>query len=156
MRFPSERTTFSPGFTLIELLVVLVLMGLLGSIVFLSVSTGILSSREKRFVQDFRQTLNRARMVSLSSGQPAQFLIDSERRAYSLNGRKWQDIPETMQVEGEKIAEVSPGVFGVTFYPDGSSSGAELDLRWENGDTDRISVDRLLGLITTEHIGHGA
>ncbi len=141
----------SSGFTLIELLVVLVLLGLLSSLVFLSVTGGILGSEEKRFCQDFRYTLLRARAASLLRGEAVTFQINRGKRAYSMDGRKWLEIPETVQVEGNEITEMGNGLFGITFYPDGSSSGARLDLRWSDGNVDRIFVGRLFGQVKMIH-----
>ncbi len=142
----------SKGFTLVELLVVLVLIGIFSSLVFVSVAGGILRSEENRFIQSFTQTLVRARSASLGRGEAVRFFIDGESRTFCVEGRKWQNIPESIKVEGEGVGEVEPGVYAVTFYPDGSSSGGEIDLRWEGGRLDRIVIDRFLGLIHMERI----
>ncbi len=138
------------GFTLIELLVVMLLIGIVSAMVFVTVSSGFLKSSEKKFVQDFRQTITRARSASLARGIPIFFLIDGENRKYSIKGKKWKDIPESIQVEGSGIGQYRPGVFHVIFYPDGSSSGGEIDLKWSSGRIDRITIDRLLGIISVE------
>jgi len=140
------------GFTLIELLVVLVLVGLLSSLVFVSVSGGLLKSEEKRFVNGFTQDISRARSSALGSGRAAVLIIDGENRRYSINRRHWKDIPETLQVEGEGIADISESEYGIIFYPDGSASGGEIDIKWTSGVTDRVTVDKLLGIIRLEHI----
>ncbi len=153
MRRARVKQIGNSGFTLLELLVVLVLAGFLGSLVFMSVAGGILGSEERRFVQDFKYSLLRARSASLLRGEAVLFLINRDRRAFSMDGKKWREIPKAVQVEGGEIAEIEPGLFGITFYPDGSSSGAELDLRWSNGNVDSISVDRLFGQIKMVHVG---
>ncbi len=140
------------GFTLIELLVVLVLVGLLSSLVFVSVAGGLLKSEEKRFVNGFTQDISRARASALGSGRAAVLVIDGEQRRYSINRRRWKDIPETLQVEGEGIADISDTEYGIIFYPDGSSSGGEIDIKWNSGAIDRITVDKLLGIISMEHV----
>lgn len=138
------------GFTLLELLVVLVLVGLLSSLVFVSVAGGLFRSEERRFVQSLTQTLRRARTASLGRGEVVRFLIDGERRVFSLEGQRWKDIPEEVQVEGEGVAEIRPGVYGIVFYPDGSASGGVIDLKWADGHTDQVRVGRLLGLVRME------
>ncbi len=142
----------SNGFTLLELLVVLILIGLLSGMVFVSISGGILRSQERRFVLSFQHALVRARAAALARGKLVRFLIDSNKRAYSIDGKGWEEIPETIQVEGEGVAEISEGVYGVIFYPDGSTSGGEIDLKWQKGQIDRITVDRLLGIIKIKHL----
>lgn len=140
------------GFTLLELLVVLVLIGFMSSLVFVAVTSGILRSEDARFVQSFRQNLVHARAASLGRGEIVRFLIDGEERVIFFEGGKRYKIPETIQVEGSGVAEVAPRVFAVFFYPDGSSSGGEIDLRWEDGSMDRVIVDKLLGIIQMEHV----
>jgi general secretion pathway protein H len=140
------------GFTLIELLVVLVLIGFMSSLVFVAVTGGIFRSEDARFVQAFRQNLVHARAASLGRGELVRFLIDGEERVIFFEGGRRYRIPETIQVEGSGVAEVLPGVFAVFFYPDGSSSGGEIDLRWEDGSLERVTVDRLLGIIRMEHV----
>jgi general secretion pathway protein H len=140
------------GFTLIELLVVLVIISILSSMVFVAVASGIFKSKENRFIQSFEQNLIRSRSASLGRGEAVRFFIDGDSRTFCAEGLKWQSIPESIQVEGEGVGEVEPGVYAVTFYPDGSSSGGEIDLKWEGGRIDRIVIDRFLGLIDIEHI----
>lgn len=142
----------SKGFTLVELLVVLILIGIFSSLVFVAVASGILRSEENRFIQSFSQTLVRARSASLGRGEAVRFFIDGESRAFCIEGLKWQNIPESIKIEGEGVGEVEPGIYSVTFYPDGSSSGGEIDLKWEGGRVDRIVIDRFLGLIRMERI----
>lgn len=139
------------GFTLIELLVVLVLVGILSSLVFVSVSSGIFRSKESRFIQSFTQSLVRARSASLGRGKVVRFLINGEEREFCIEGRKWQDIPKSIQIEGKGIGKVRSDVYAITFYPDGSSSGGEIDLKKEDGRTGQIRVDKLLGLIHMEY-----
>ncbi len=152
MSCPSQKVWPDPGFTLIELLVVLVLIGLLSSLVFVSVAGGLLKSQERRFVTGFFQDISRARASALGSGRAVVLVIDGEKRRYSIDRRHWKDIPETLQVEGEGIADISDNEYGIIFYPDGSSSGGEIDIKWNSGVTDRIVVDKLFGLIRKERI----
>jgi len=142
----------SKGFTLIELLVVLVLIGIFSSLVFVAVASGILRSEENRFIQSFTQALTRAKSASLGRGEAVRFFIDGESRTFCVEGLKWKDIPESIQVEGKGVGEVEPGIHAVIFYPDGSSSGGEIDLKWEGGRMDRIVIDRFLGLVRMERI----
>jgi general secretion pathway protein H len=117
-----------------------------------AVTGGILRSEDARFVQAFRHNLVHARASSLGRGELVRFLIDGEERVISFEGGRRYRIPETIQVEGTGVAEVQPGVFAIFFYPDGSSSGGEIDLRWEDGSLDRVKVDKLLGIIRMEHV----
>ena len=104
-------------------------------------------------MDEFQQSLLRTRSRSLSRGKSVRFLIDSENRKFSIEGGSREfDIPQEVQVEGEGIGEIDTGIYGITFYPDGSSSGGEIDLTWEDGTVIRFSVDKLLGIIKQEKI----
>ena len=140
------------GFTLIELLIVLVLIGSISALVFIAVGSGMLKTKESRFVAQFTQALVQARSASLARGEVVRFVIYGSEREYSVLGKRTGQIPKTIQVEGNGINELSPGVYAVYFFPDGSSSGGEIDLKWSNGPIDRVDIDRFLGIIRTRHI----
>ena len=140
----------SKGFTLFELLVVMVLIGISCSLVFVSVSSGVLKSRENQFVNEFIATIKRTRSASLLQGKIMAFIINREKREFYMEGEKHHSIPKTIQVEGNNILELEPGMFGIFFFPDGSSSGGAIDLIRENGAKKAITVHRLLGLIKLE------
>ncbi len=139
----------SEGFTLVELLVVMVLIGLLSGLIFTSVGSSIFKTEEKRFVQDFLQGLNRARAASLGRGTAVRFVIDGTERTFYMDAKKKKKIPEGVQIEGEGIAEFGENTFGIIFFPDASSSGGELDLKLGDGQVEKVTVSRLLGVITS-------
>lgn len=140
----------APGFTLVELLVVLVLIGFLSSLVFVSVSSGILKSEKTRFLTAFSQGLVHARTASLGRGETVWFEIDAAERSFSVSDKTLGEIPETLQIEASGVLRLAQGRYGIVFFPDGSSSGGEIDIT-ENGSlVERITIDRILGIITQE------
>lgn len=141
------------GFTLFELMVVLVLIGLLSSMVFVSVSSGLFKSREIRFVDQFMAGLRSARIRAIGQGRAVKFLIDGNNRLYGLKSSGFKEIPSSIQVEGDDIEELQNGIFGIIFYPDGSSSGGVLDLKWANGRVDTFKIARIWSSIRHEHSG---
>ncbi len=140
------------GFTLVELLIVLILIGLVSTMVFVAVGSGMLKTKESRFVTQFTQTLVHARSASLARGEVVRFVIYGPERLYAVQGKRPDSIPKTIKVEGKGISEFKPGVYVVYFFPDGSSSGGEIDLKWSDGRIDRVDIDRFLGIIRTRHI----
>ncbi len=136
-----------------ELMVVMVLIGIVGSIVFVSVSSSVLRSSKSRFTMGFAQELVSAKSAGLAGGRPVNFRIDSGQRRYGW--RNWHPIPESVQIEGEGIGRCGEGIYCVTFYPDGSSSGGRIDLVWEKGRVDRIRIDPLLGTVALNKGGGG-
>lgn len=142
------------GFTLIELIMVLLIISLGTSIVFVAVSSGLLTSSDKKFARDFTTMLSRAKTASLGRGRMVSFLIDGENRQYCIEGRAWKEIPSTIQVSAEGLKEKDEGIYAVVFYPDGSSSGGEIDLEYdETGDRTRIKIGKLVGIVDVESSG---
>ncbi len=137
------------GFTLVELLIVLILVGLLSSMVAVSVSSGLFKSRERRFVEDFVAQMKNARSCAIGSGRAVNFIIDGNERKFGIKDRQMLEIPKTIEISADAIVELKDGLFAVTFYPDGSSSGGKIDLSWDSGRKDRFDI----GMIWAS-IGH--
>lgn len=146
------RLAASRGFTLVELLIVLVLIGVVSAMVFIAVGSGIFKSKESRFAIEFTQALAHARSASLVRGEVVRFVIYGPEREFFVQGKRPIHIPETIKVEGKGINEPKPGAYVVYFFPDGSSSGGEIDLKRTDGSIDRVSIDRFLGIIQAKHI----
>ncbi len=139
-----------PGFTLVELLIVLILMGLLGSMVAVSVSSGLLKSKERRFVEDFVASMKQARNSAIGKGRGINFIIDGQKRTFGIKGRKLKEIPKAIEISAEGIVELRDGQYAVTFYPDGSSSGGKIDLSWEGGRKDEFQIGMIWARISHE------
>lgn len=141
------------GFTFIELMVVLVLMALFSSMVFISVASGIFRSQEERFVRQFEYGLKRARISAVGQGRQVAFVIDAGRRRIEIDGQGMEDIPESIQIEGKGIIEDQAGRFMILFFPDGSSSGGQIEIKWEDGRTDRLDIGMVWGSVIrrTDH-----
>ncbi len=138
------------GFTLFELIAVLILIGLISSMVFVSVSSGIFKSRGKRFLHDFESSLLDARNRAIGTGRPVNFIIDGKKRVFGIREKGLKDIPKSLEVKGDRVIEIKDGIFAITFYPDGSSSGGELELNWENGRHDLFIIGRIWAYINHE------
>jgi len=145
-----SHSNLDPGFTLFELIVVLLLIGLMSSMVFISVSSGLFKNKEKRFAYDFSAALLNARNTAIGKGRPVNFLIDGEKRVFGLKDRKFKSIPKELEIKGDRIVEIEPGVFAITFYPDGSSSGGEIELNWDSGRYDLFTIGRVWAYINHE------
>lgn len=135
-----------------ELIVVLVIISLASALVFVSVGGGMLRSEEERLVLSFTQGLSHARSISLARGKTIRFIIDGENRYYYIEGKNHDKIPETVQIEAKGLARLDDGLFAVYFFPDGSSSGGEIDLWWHEDVTHRIMVNRLMGTVDHKEV----
>ncbi len=144
----SAGKTGTGGFTLVELLVVLVLMGLLASMVFISVASGIFRSEEQRFLKQFAYELKRARTLAIGQGKAVRFLIDGADRLAGIQGKEMHPIPTALQIEAKGLMEDERGRAFLLFMPDGSSSGGEIDLVWNDGRREQFVIGMVFGTIS--------
>jgi general secretion pathway protein H len=139
----------SRGFTLIEILVVMVLIAVSGSLVYLSVGRSAGQKQGKLFAQEMIGFVKKARRSSLASSRPVAFYISSADRLCWVEGSEASlKIPEKVLIQAQGIANVDGDVYGVYFYPDGSSSGGELTLSANGEPFFVFRVDVLTGLVT--------
>lgn len=139
----------SRGFTLIEILVVMILIAVSGTLVYLSVGRSAEQKQGKLFAQEMVGYVKKARRASLASSRPVAFFISSaDRRCWVEGTQASLSIPEKVLIQAEGIAQIEDGVYGVYFYPDGSSSGGELTLSTNGQPFFVFRVDVLTGLVT--------
>jgi general secretion pathway protein H len=138
----------SRGFTLIEILVVMVLIAVSGSLVYLSVGRSAGQKQGKLFAQEMIGLVKKARSTSLASSRPVAFYISSSERICWVEGSASSlKIPEQVLIQAQGIAQADADVYGVYFYPDGSSSGGELTLSANGRPFCVFRVDILTGLV---------
>ncbi len=136
------------GFTLIELLVVMLILGLVATLSGILVIRGVKENRPVDFERKFVRTLRMARLTAINKGEPVPFVIDANTRSFRIDDEKGVSIPEEAEIKGDGLLEGKEGESVILFYPDGSSSSAELTLVW--GDRSwRISVG-ILGKVEEE------
>ena len=136
------------GFTLIELLVVMLILGLVATLSGILVIRGVKENRPVDFERRFVRTLRMARLTAINRGEPVPFVIDANTRSFRIDDEKGVSIPEEAEIKGDGLLEGKEGESVILFYPDGSSSSAELTLVW--GDRSwRISVG-ILGRVEEE------
>ncbi len=120
----------SGGFTLIELLVVMLILGLVASLSAVLVIKGVRENRPVDFERRFVTTLRTARLMAINRGEPVPFVIDANTRTFRADDEEGTAIPEEAEIKGEGLLEGGEGESVILFYPDGSSSSAELTLIW--------------------------
>ncbi|MBI5591151.1 MAG: prepilin-type N-terminal cleavage/methylation domain-containing protein [Deltaproteobacteria bacterium] len=139
----------SRGFTLIEILVVMIVIAVSGSLVYLSVGRSAEQKQGKLFAHEMIGLVKKARRASLAFSRPVAFYISSADRLCWVEGSGASlKIPEKVLVQAAGIAHVEADVYGVFFYPDGSSSGGELTLSANGQPFFVFRVDVLTGLVT--------
>lgn len=137
------------GFTLIEILVVMILIAVAGSLVYLNVGRSAAQKHGRMFGQEMITLVKKARGTSLASSRPVAFYISSaDRLCWVDGGSPSLNVPERVLIQAQGIIQVDPGVYGIYFYPDGSSSGGEIALSADGQLFFTFRVDVLTGLIS--------
>ncbi len=139
------------GFTLLELVIVLFITVLGFSVIGFNLSSGNEASKLKAAARDLASALRYARGQALISHQEATVTIDLANNTYTVNQRdKVYVMPEEIDVTLVTAEnELSQGLAGVRFFPDGSSTGGRITLEWGNAGW-RIDINWLTGQIELE------
>jgi general secretion pathway protein H len=122
-----ERTR---GFTLIEMVVVVMIVGLGSALVVPMVQGGWESREVRRAARQIASTMHYCRGEAVALGVPQALVIDAHRNTIHTTGwGRWAVLTDKAVIE--QIAGGNPleeGVVQVLFFPNGSSSGADVVL----------------------------
>jgi general secretion pathway protein H len=139
----TNRARAASGFTLLELLVVLAIVSVvLGTMVLARPSA--VGARVNAAARGVVATLRLARAEAIARNTETIVSVDPQTGIIAFSHGKWQ-LPGGAQVtlifaETERTAAGG----GLRFYPDGQSSGGEINLRLE-GRVARVTVSWLTG-----------
>jgi len=122
-RFERQR-----GFTLLEILVVLVLIGLMVSMVGLSLSKSVSRTEVRNASRNVLSAIRYTRTRALVTHKEQVLMIDLEKRTVSAPDQKPVQLPEGIELgmitaEREQQSET---VAGIRFFPDGGSTGGKI------------------------------
>ena len=96
-------------------------------------------------MRDVINLLGSARYLAVNSGSAQDVIIDPRSGQLQLNDERRQ-LPEGINLVVRTAQEVNRDDKGVIrFYPEGGSSGGDLDLERPGADATRVSVDWLMG-----------
>jgi general secretion pathway protein H len=138
----------SEGFTLIELVVVLVILGLTIGMVLPRVGATWRRMEDREFLQEFVQTLKRARLRAMNSGEIVAFRIRGSERLYDLVLPPQKPIPSNVDIDADFLEtdpETKDGL--ILFFSDGSMSGSDLKITFNQERSFHIAINPLLGTI---------
>ena len=145
------RTTISNharGFTLLELILVLMILALTAGLILPRVGGGWKRMEDREFLLEFVQTLRRARLVAMNSGEVTAFRIRSGERLYDFELPLRRPIPENVDIYADNLErDPETGDHLVLFYPDGSLVGNDMELVFDKVRSFRISIHPLFGSV---------
>lgn len=143
----------APGFTLLELILVLIIMGLAAGLIIPRVGGGWKRMEDREFLLEFVQTLRRARLVAMNSGEVTAFRIRSGERLYDLELPLRKPIPENVDVYADNLErDPETNDYLVLFYPDGSLVGNDMELVFDKVRAFRIAIHPLFGTVRWEMV----
>jgi len=150
MSRPPPRETSQSGFTLIEFLVTMVILAtVLGTV------GSTLARRENRITplmgaESLQSLLFQARSDAILKGRNVLFTLDAGNKRYVYpQGARPVQLPETLEIRmiaGSEFVTDEGRTYHLVFRPDGSSSGAEIQISDAAGNQARIEVNWLTGL----------
>lgn len=138
-----RRTGLSSGFTLLELLVVLAIVGVvLGTMVLARPSAA--DARVSAAARGVVATLRLARAQAMERNMETVVSLDPGAGIIQFSHGQWQ-LPRGVHVALSFAESERRGAAGgLRFYPDGQSSGGEINLRLD-GRLARVTVSWLTG-----------
>lgn len=139
-----------PGFTMVELLVAIAIVGLLMAVTVPGSMRFYQSIQYRQAVRDVLTTLGQARHQAMDKGRAQNVGFDAERGQIQFYDDVVQ-LPKGFEMTVTTASEVNQQNLGVIrFYPEGGSTGGDIDVTSPRGRGVRISVDWLMGSVSQE------
>jgi general secretion pathway protein H len=143
------------GFTFIEMTVVLLIIAL-GTALAVPMIEGGWDSREvRRAARQLASTMHYCRGEAVATGQPQELVIDPLKNSiHTTSWGRWATLTDRAVIAAVRGGnDLGDGVVQVLFFPNGSTSGAEVQIasrrdRFENRLV--VTLDPLLGTVRVE------
>ena len=142
------------GFTLIEIIAVVALIGIATTMVLVTTGTGLEAARMRAAGKELAAALRYTRTQAIVKGESQALVVNVEARTYEAPGRDAVELPKQLELKLLTAAQeqVSDGVGGIRFFPDGASTGGHIELI--RGDAAwRVDVNWLTGEVLLRPLG---
>lgn len=145
---PGPRSPLPAGFTLLEILAVLALIGLALAVTAFSLDGGLDRARLDASAREVAAALRHTRTRAMVEHRPQWFTLDLDRCTFASPGRDPEAFSSDTALRVTSAAEDTgkPGIARIRFFPDGSSTGGNIELRRKQREV-RIDVDWLTGAV---------
>ena len=136
------------GFTLVELLVVMLIITVVIAMTIPRVGSNWKRIQDSDFLEQFTGSLQSSRLFAMNGGMPVSFRLNGTSRVYGSEDPPTRPIPLNVEIFAKHL-EQDPrtGDFIVTFYPDGSLVGDDLELVFDNSRSYDVNIDPLFGTV---------
>lgn len=147
---PGNASLRSRGFTLLEILAAITIVGLVLAVTVPASARFYQSMQYRAAVKDVVTLLSSARYQAVNDGRAQDVLIDPGSNTLRLNDTV-KSLPSTLAISASSASELnSQGLAVIRFYPEGGSSGGEVNIDMPGGSGVRVIVDWLIGGISQE------
>jgi len=146
---------FARGFTLIEMVVVLFIIGLGTALAVPMIEGGIAARETRRAARQIASTMHFCRGEAVALGEPQELVIDAEKNSiHTTKWGRWAVLTDRAVIDHVRGGiPVEENVTQILFFPNGSTSGAEVVVANRKDRTrNRIAV-KLDPLIGTVRVG---
>jgi general secretion pathway protein H len=150
------------GFTLLEMVVVVAIMGLIVALALPGLGDGLRRWRLQAAVREFATLAKFTRNQAVAGRTSLSMILDRSRSVYWLDrpeagvptpeqamerGIRVYALPATIRFGAISVGGGDPGLerIPILFYPRGSSTGGEIQIRDDRGRTYAITVDTMTG-----------
>ena len=143
------------GFTFIEMTVVLLIISLSAVLAGPMIEGGLNSREVRRAARQIAATMKHCRGEAVSRGEVQALVIDPERNSIHISDRsRWAVLTDRAIIErvdgGQDAAEENAGAVQILFFPNGSTSGADVILasrRDRRQNRLQVHLDSLVGTV---------
>jgi general secretion pathway protein H len=153
MIYQSPNRRCVSGFTLLEIIVVMVIIGMAAALIIPRITSGQ-ANILKAQVREAMAVLKYARRIAIVEGKQKVATFYEGKQEAGDNSTKtampgrWVSRGVTLQWGGE-VSDSEEGVYEITFYPEGGSSGGELILTYLDYKA-KISVNPITGKVKSD------
>lgn len=146
------------GFTFIEMTVVLLIIALGTALAIPMIEGGFESREVRRAARQIASTMHYCRGEAVARGAPQELVIDALKNTiHTTAWGRWAVLTDRAVIaEAQGGTVVDDGVIQILFFPNGSTSGAEVVVASRNdrfGNRIRVSLDPLIGSVRVEDMG---
>ena len=149
MIIPRHRAA---AFTLIEMVMVLLIIGLGSALVVPLVEGGFEAREVRRAARQIAATMHFCRGEAVALGEPQELIIDPTQNSIHTTARKrWAVLTDRAVIDDVRGGQpLGDGVVQIIFFPNGSTSGAEIVVASRRDRREhrlRIDLDPLVGTV---------
>lgn len=140
------------GLTLVELTVVMLIIALGTALAVPMIQAGLEAREVRRAARQIAATMHFCRGEAVATGVPQELVIDAYKNTiHTTEWGRWAELTDRAVIERiQGGTALEDGVVQILFFPNGSSSGAEVVLANRRDRTRSrlaVSLDPLLGTV---------